>query len=192
MKKNLFLLLAFTMLLVMVTKSTFGYFSDSEASTGSRFTAWEIATVTLLNDGFEVDPWDSNWDDNGTTNWGRKAYPHSGSYAAECKKNTNGYLTSDSLDASEATSITVSFWFQPDGLDTGDILVQLYNGSTYDTLYDLIEYPTFQDKEWCYFSEEITDSQYFNSDFRLRFDGSALVDSKETGHIDDVLITMEQ
>jgi len=175
----------------MFSQGTSGYFSDTETSAGNSMTAWVDTAVILLNDGFEGDPWDANWDDNGATGWSRDSKKsHSGGYSVICEKDSNGYLTSDDLDASGATSITVSFWFSPHSAEAGDMLVQLYNGSTYVSWGDLIDYPTSQNNSWCYFSEEITDSQYFNTDFRLRFDGSALLDKNESYHIDDVLITM--
>ena len=96
------------------------------------------------------------------------------------------------LNASETISITVSFWFNTKSLEAGDIIVQVYNGSTYNTWYDITDYPTYQNNAWCEFSENITDPQYFNSDFRLRFDGSGLVEKNEECNIDDVLITIDE
>jgi len=193
MKKFLFLLLAFLLILGVISNGTSGYFTDSEASAGNSFTAWIVTAITLLEDGFEGEPWDANWDGNGTTNWVRNTgKKHSGHYAAKCAQDNNGYLTSDDLDASTAVSINISFWFRPYKVEAGDMLVQLYNGSTYDTWCDLIDYPTWQDSTWCYFSEQIAGSQYFISDFRLRFDGSGLAEKLEDYNIDDVLITADQ
>lgn len=176
-----------------IGSTTGAYFIDAETSVDNELiiaTSW--GPTTLLDDGFEGEPRDTNWDNNGTTNWIRTdIFPHSGLYSASCNRFFNGYLTSDDLNASGAVSITVSFWFLPWDTEAGDMLVQLYNGSTYNTLYDLAGYPTWQNKSWCYFSEKITDSQYFNSNFRLRFDSSGLVDTIEKHGIDDVLITME-
>ena len=192
MKRGLFLLLILTLVLTVTTRGTSAYFSDTEVSAGNILTAWANTTVTLLDDSFEGDPWDANWDDNGTTDWKLKGTEkYSGVYSAKTKKNENGYLTSDDLNASEAVSITVTFWFRPEDIEAGDILVQLYNGSTYNTLYDLVDYSTFENNVWCHFSEEITDSQYFNSGFRLSFDSSGLTESGETCYIDNVLLTME-
>lgn len=68
------------------------------------------------------------------------------------------------------------------------MLVQIYNGSTYNTWYDIVNYPTFQNNTWCYFSQDIADSQYFKSNFRLRFNGSGLTAANKTFDLDDVLI----
>ena len=187
MKLILLLLVILTLMMGMISTNTAAYFSDTEISTNNRLTAAEQVKVTLLNDGFETG-W-TYWDGNGATNWLRsKNTGHSGSYSAECKKNNNGYLTSDNLDASTATTIKVSFWFKPKALAAGDMLVQIYNGSTYNTWYDLVNYPTFRNNTWCYFSENITNPQYFTSNFRLRFNGSALTDASKLFDLDDVLI----
>jgi len=85
----------------------------------------------------------------------------------------------------------VSFWFRTKSIEAGDVIVQVYNGSTYNTLYDLTDYPTYVNNSWCQFSEEITDPQYFTTNFRIRFDSSALLDKNEHGKIDDVLLKME-
>jgi len=188
-KKVLFLLVVFVIVSGLILKGTFGYFSDDETSAGSTFSAWQIVTVTLLNDGFEGDPWDDKWDANGTIDWVQTSGEyHSGSYSALFHKDDTS-LTSDDLDASRAASITVSFWFRPHDLQAGSMFVQLYDGTTYDSWYNLMDYPGTQKDTWCYFSEDVTDSQYFRSDFRLRFDGSGL---GKDFWLDDVLITIEQ
>lgn len=174
--------------------TTGAYFTDTEESTDNALVIATGTTTTLLDDGFEGEPWDANWDGNGTTDWIRTSYyEHSGAYCARSDEDYNGYLTSDNLNASAAQSITVSFWFRPRSVESGDLIVRLYDGSTYDNWWDLRDYPTFQDSTWCYFSEQITDSQYFISNFRIRFDSSAMGGFFvwESYRIDDVLITME-
>ena len=140
----------------------------------------------LLDDGFEDLQWDINWDDNGATDWTQNSSTiHGGLYSAG-HASGNTYLTSDNLDASDATSITVSFWFYIKDLNKGPLYVQIYNGSDYINLYDdLTTYPGVTKTTWYQFSETITDSQYFISGFRIRFDGSTLTTD---AFIDDVLI----
>ena len=149
---------------------------------------------TLLNDGFEGAPWDTNWDGNGTTTWAQdSSKPNSGTYDANISNNsTPGYLTSDDLDTFAAENITVSFWFNTKNIEAGDCVLQIYNGSAWTIWYDLLDYPTYTNNTWSQFSEVITDSQYFISDFRIRFDSSVLGDSTEQANIDDVLIAINQ
>jgi len=193
MRKTIFLLLVCLVLLNVIVDNTSAYFSDTETSSGNVLTAWVDPAITLLNDGFEGEPWDVNWDDNGTTVWvSGSSKPHDGSYYAEItNKGTPGYLTSDDMDSATADYINVSFWFKTKSVETGDIVIQLYNGTTYDTWYDLTDYPTYVNNTWCQFNEVITDPQYLISGFRLRFDATALGDSTEAANIDDVLVTME-
>ncbi|MBI4188751.1 MAG: hypothetical protein HY529_06060 [Chloroflexi bacterium] len=189
MKLILLLLATVIIMLGIIGTSSAAYFSDSEISNNNHLTAAEQVTVTLIGDGFEGNPWTTNWDGNGATNWLQKLNDgHTGTYAAECKKGNNGSFTSDSLNASTATMIKVSFWFKPTSLAAGDMLVQIYNGSTYNTWYDLVNYPTFRDNTWSYFSENITDPQYFKGTFRLRLNGSALKATGKLFDLDDVLI----
>ncbi|MFC1899216.1 fibronectin type III domain-containing protein, partial [Chloroflexota bacterium] len=150
---------------------------------------------TLLDDGFEGTPWDDNWDGNGTTTWVQdSSKPNSGTYYAHLDNSgTPGYLTSDDLDTFVAESITVSFWFNTKAIEAGDCVLQTYNGSTWNTWYDLTSYPTYVNNVWCQFSEVTTDSQYFVSNFRVRFDSLVLgSDGNEQTNIDDVLIAINQ
>lgn len=190
MKRILFTLMAFAMFLALISKGTFGYYSDAETASTNTFTAWVAAPITLLEDSFEGTPWDANWDDNGATTWSQKNQARTGSYSAQCTKNTRGNFTSDNLDASGAASITVSFWFKPTSLEAGDMLVQLYNGTSYVTWYDVTAYSTYSNGQWSYFTETITDSQYFVSNFRLRFNGSALADGNDNFLVDDAVVTV--
>ncbi|MFC1860190.1 hypothetical protein ACFLYC_01280, partial [Chloroflexota bacterium] len=141
--------------------------------------------VILINDGFEGSPWYTNWDGNGTTDWTQGTTEvHSGTYSADHASGQT-YLTSDDMDTSDANSITVSFWFYLKDLNKGPLSVLQYNGSAYNNWYDLVTYPGVVKNTWIQFSQTITDSQYFKSNFRVRFDGSTLTTN---AYIDDVLI----
>ncbi|MFC2004634.1 fibronectin type III domain-containing protein, partial [Chloroflexota bacterium] len=142
---------------------------------------------TVLSDGFESGTF-ANWDGNGATDWTAANYnSYIGSWAAR-HNSGNTYLTTDDLDTSSADNITISFWFQVGSLTKGPTYVQIYNGTSYNTLHDLFVYPGVVATSTYYqYSENISDSQYFRSDFRLRFDGSS---STTDVYIDEVLITM--
>ena len=192
MKNRKKLLIILMVILAMMSLATYtgvttSLFVDEEQSTDDALGfRWGLTT---LDDGFEGTPWNANWDENGTTSWGQSdALAHTGSYSAMSDKDTDGYLTSDDLDASSSANITVHFWFYPNILDLGDVVVESYNGSAYNTLYDLTNYPTYSEGSWCEFSELITDSQYFIAGFRIRFNSSALNDKDEIIYIDDVLV----
>ena len=88
-----------------------------------------------------------------------------------------------------AENINISFWFYIKDLSKGPLNVQIYNGTAYNTWYDLTSYPGAVKNTWIQFSQTITDMQYFISDFQIRFDGSA---ETTNSYIDDVLITINQ
>ena len=146
--------------------------------------------LTLLSDGFEGSPWDTNWDDNGATTWTQRTNQfHSGLYSARGRFNAPGDLTSDDLDASSAVdNIYVEFWFRPRNLDPGGAVVEIYNGSTWDALFDL---SNGTNNTWNFYSSNITGSQYFISNFKIRFNGSALA-GNDVIFIDDILIKTNQ
>ena len=180
------------LLLGCISKITGAYFNDGESSTNNALTISSSWDIVLLSDGFETTPWDALWDGNGTTTWTQKTLPYTGSYSVESVKTSGGFLTTDDLDASGAISITVSFWFKTKKLIAGDIMVQLFDGTSYNNIYDIISYPTHVSGAWCYFSEVITDPSYFVSNFRLRLDSSALAGGASQFLVDDVTITKAQ
>jgi len=193
-RKWLIILLAIivaTMSTATYTGVTTSLFTDDEQSTDDALSIrWGL---TLLDDGFEGTPWDANWNENGTTNWQQDSLQfQTGTYSARGRETESGYLTSDDLDAASSISITVYFWFRPSTIETGDIFFQSFNGSTWNTLYDLTSYPSYVNNEWCEFSETITDSQYFFSGFRIRFNNTGMADGDDAVWIDDVLIKTNQ
>ncbi len=187
----LLLVIVTMMSLATYTGATRSVFLDDEQSTED--TLLLFVPQVVLDDGFEGDPWDDNWN-LGTTTWIQdSAKPHTGTYNARISNaQLPGYLTSDDLDSAGASIIYVSFWFNLKSLEADDCELQIYNGSTWATWYDLLDYPTYVNNTWCQFSEVITDSQYFISDFRIMFDSSLLGDSTEEANIDDVLIAINQ
>jgi len=91
--------------------------------------------ITHLDDDFEGTPFDANWDSNGTTTWQLdNNIFHSGLNSVKVKNKTAGSLTSDDLDATSAfDNILVEFWFYPKEVVSGDVIVEIYNGSAYNT-----------------------------------------------------------
>ena len=171
------------MLIVVNAGITTSYFTDAEQSTDDTLNMW---SGILLSDGFEGTPWDANWHGNSTTtDWQPGAGYGGSTYSAE-HASGDTYLTSDNLDTSDATSITVSFWFKIKALNKGPLNVQIYNGGwiTWDG-YDLVSLAGGVKNTWIPFSQTITNSQYFIPNFSIRFDGSTLTTN---AFIDDVLI----
>jgi hypothetical protein len=148
------------------------------------------ATVELLNDGFErpVEILFELWDGNGITDWSyNPSIRHSGLRAARATNNNEGYLTSDSLNTSDANSIVVDFWFYKDKTSDTGFTLYYFNGTAYNLIAELDSLGA--DNVWLHYTQTITDAQYFTSDFRLRFE--ATLGPSESVEVDDVLITKE-
>jgi len=178
----LILVIVSVMLIVVNTGITTSYFTDGEQSTDDTLNImWG-----LLNDGFEGTPWDFYWD-QGTTDWQPGAGYGGSTYSAEHASGDTS-LTSDDIDTSGASTITVSFWFKIKALNKGSLYIQRYNATSYDNWFDLVSYASGAKNTWLYFSETITDPpdpQSCIPPFSINFDGSALTTD---AFIDDVLI----
>jgi peptidoglycan/xylan/chitin deacetylase (PgdA/CDA1 family) len=144
--------------------------------------------VVLLDDGFEGTVWDANWNDNGVTAWTQDStQKHSGSYSALAENNKEGYLTSDDLDAGDAVTIYVDFWFRKKNTEPNDFTLSYYNGTSYVDVAELDGLGAHN--LWLHYTDVITDSNYFDPNFGIRFD--ATLAGGENAWVDDVLITKE-
>jgi len=149
--------------------------SGSECATTS-------GSAALIDDDFEgtLANWSTDWDLVTT-------YYVSSSHSVECSSEDNDLISID-LDTSGASSISITFKYRVDGIDNNDnIVVQYYNGTDYITIDEIGD---DAEDTWLTYSDTITDSQYFKSNFRLKIEGTA-IDPAEYLWIDDVLITME-
>jgi hypothetical protein len=146
--------------------------------------------TTLLTDGFETDF--NKWTDGGTTDWDRAtAQKRTGSYSGHAGSADND-LTSDNLNSSGKSSMTIDFYFRDDDIDDADdIFLQLYNGSTYNNWYEL---GNSGEDAWQHATITLNNSggeaAYFISNFRIRFEGTS-IDSGENLWIDDVVVTVQ-
>jgi len=139
--------------------------------------------IVLLDDGFEGGTWDANWTN---VNWLKDTgvYAH-GSTSA--KGDVTGTLTCIDLDAGDATAIHIDFWFRKKGTEDTDFTLFYYNGTDYINVAELNILGG--DSEWLHYTDTITDSQYFVSDFRIRLD--AALGGGEDVWVDDVAVTKE-
>ena len=152
---------------------------------GTYTTPSDLGNTILLEDGFEGSPWDVNWNDL-SSNWNSdNSVVNSGSYSAYASNGNEGYFTSDNLNANGASAINLEFWFRKDDTEANDFTLFYYNGSNYNLIDELDN--DGGDDIWLHFTTEITDSQYFVSNFRVRFD--ATLGNNENVWVDDVLIT---
>jgi uncharacterized repeat protein (TIGR02543 family) len=146
------------------------------------------AQFNLLDDGFERPNTFELWDTNGITDWTTSpSIFHNGLRSARASNNSEGYLTSDSLDASSAVPTVVDFWFRKTATTGTGFTLYYYNGSSYNQIAELDGLGG--DDTWLHYTQTITDTQYFVSDFRISFD--ATLDGGQFAYVDDVVIYKE-
>jgi len=171
-------------------KGTHSNFPAQQAGPDSicdTLTEENTSNSTLLDDGFEAADWDANWDDI-SHDWREDNSPvYSGSASAWATNGDEGYFTCDNLDASDANAIYVDFWFRKDDTESTDFTLYYYDGSNYDLIDELDD--NGSDDTWLHYTEKVTDSQYFVSNFRIRFD--AALSWGQNVWVDDVLIKKE-
>ena len=147
--------------------------------------------IVLLDDGFEGGPndWDANWTGGGGSGWQEdtSTYAH-GSASAHAEQNYDGDFNCIALDTNYATAIHIDFWCMKDDTETtDDFRLFYYNGTSYVDVCDLDTLGG--DDEWLHFTDTITDSNYFVSDFRIRF--ACTLETGENVWVDDVVVTKE-
>ncbi|GAH54890.1 unnamed protein product, partial [marine sediment metagenome] len=108
--------------------------------------------------------------------------------SATVPKNQSGDFTCVDLDASDAIAIHIDFWCMKDDTEeAGDFALSYYNGTSYNNVCDLDLLG--DDDEWLHYTDEITDSNYFNANFKIQF--NATLGNNENVWVDDIFITKE-
>jgi len=143
--------------------------------------------IILLQDGFEGEVWDANWDS--PHNWLKDTTNYAtGTASAWANRDNNGYFTCGDLDTSDATVIHIRFWFMKSNTDAAkDLFLYYHNGTNYNLIADLDTLGG--DDVWLHYANTITDSNYFVPNFRIRFE--ATPETRENVWIDDILVTKE-
>ena len=120
----------------------------------------------------DAESFEGSWPPSGWSEWGawnkRSNERYHGYYSAAFDGGSSGYLTTPNLDCSDAEAIYVDFWYRDGGSEAGEFLLQYYDGHGWNTIYDLGA--TWNEGEWLHYHEEVTNSQYFNSNFRIRWE----------------------
>jgi hypothetical protein len=131
------------------------------------------------DDGFDYEP--SNWLQD-------QKYEYNGVASASANGSDDGDFISNPVDASDATELTVDFWFRKKGIDAGDdSFLYYFNGTDYVYIADMDSFGP--DGVWIHITETLTDSQYFVPDFRVKV--NATPGSNEYVWIDAVTITKQ-
>ena len=128
----------------------------------------------------------AKWTDGGATLWDiSTVQEHAGVQSVETVNGQGeGDIFTDDIDTANATLINVSFWFRDDDLDANDIDFYFFDGTAYDAVIDAFEEGT--EDTWQYVEFTTTDSQYFISNFRVRF--NSVLGTGEAFWLDDFLV----
>jgi hypothetical protein len=110
-----------------------------------------------------------------------------GSYSADFDYYGSGYLYSPIMDCSNANSISIDFYTYDDGADDGEYYLDFYDGSNWNEITRL---DNVGEDSWYHYTTMITDSQYFKSNFQIRWRVGYL-DYNEHVYIDLVTITKQ-
>jgi len=151
----------------------------------------------INNQGFEGSWPPSDWSESPAgSNWnmeGDRVY--SGSYSADFdgasgSGGASGNLLSPSLNCSgsNVTAIYVKFWAYEDNADDGEYYLDYYDGTAWDQITRL---DNFGSDVWTQYSQKITDSQYFKSNFQIRWRVVGL-NNNEHVYVDVVNVTVER
>ena len=125
--------------------------------------------VTLINSESFEGAWPpSGW--GATGNWAKESnYAYDGTFSADFDGGggASGYLTSPGMNCSGTDAIYIDFWWNDRALDNNDFMLEYYNGSTWNTHQDLNQ--LMSGNGWHHYTETLTDSQYFVSNFQIRW-----------------------
>ena len=185
--------------------------SSPDKGTHSNFTAQQYGpdsindTLTEENTGgstnttlISAESFEGTWPPtgwSGTDRWNKENdQAYDGTYSADYDgrgSGSSGELDSPILNCSDANAIYVDFWYRVDmhsTTESDDFLLQYYNGSNWNTIYDLGF--TTQQNQWIHYQEKVSDSQYLISNFQVRW-AAVTINNGEHVYVDYVTIEKE-
>ncbi len=162
------------------------YLTDRSASVTSQLAALIPPPGTvLLDDDFGGSVWDANWISGHS--WVSDASEYYNNLpSAKAPAQSGGIFECNDLDTSDANAVYVKFFIMKDDTETvEDIILSYYNGTSYVDVCDLDLLGA--DDVWLVFNDKITDSNFFVTNFGIRF--NATPENNENVWVDDVIIT---
>lgn len=125
-----------------------------------RQLGWEVD----FDEDFEVNM--NNWR---PTNWTRAVTQVSlGAYAINSTSSTSGNLTTNDIDLSRMEEAYLTFWLYKSGIESNDIGLYFWNGTSYDFIMSLDVYGDAWDGDWLHYPNLPIDlSTYAIEDFRI-------------------------
>jgi uncharacterized protein (UPF0333 family) len=161
------------------------YDTLTEQNTGSS----GFSNVTLINgESFEDDWLPSGWTETWGSNWAKESdEQYHGTYSADFDGSGSGNLETPTLDCSDADAIYVDFYYRDGGCEVNEFRIYYYDGNSWNKMLEL---GTGTENQWHHYQHKIIDSQYFKSNFKLRFYASMNYHN-DHGYIDFVTVKKE-
>jgi len=178
-------------------KGSHSNFDNEKAKDSSYDTLTEennagTTTTTLINQ----ESFEGTWPPTGwsvTGNWNKESdQAYHGTYSADFDGTggggTSGNLITPTMDCSGINSIYVDFYTRDDGSDDGEYYLDFYNGATWIQITRL---DNVGEGSWYHYTNTVTDSQYFKSNFQIRWRVISL-DNNEHVYVDLVTVTKQK
>ena len=152
----------------------------------------------LSNESFEGSFPPFGWSTDDSTTWCKSnVNPYVGTYSMRCNGSAAAgasYIRTPYCNLYDDEHCFFSFKVYNSGADTGEFIMQLYDGTDWDTVLDLGNY--YPSAGWNYYRYDMyprfTNEQYFHDNFALRFYESSL-DAGEYVYVDDfTLLTNDE
>jgi uncharacterized protein (UPF0333 family) len=175
---------------IVVVASSFSRYTCTLTWNSTLYTSIGAVNRTLISqESFEGSWLPSGWTESPWSNWNKESdRAYSGTYSADFDGSGSGDLTTCDLNCLDATAIYVDFWYRDESCETGEFVLQYYDGTTWDTIADLGS--TTSENQWLHYQQKITDSQYFKSTFKIRW-SSVGIDLNEHAYVDYVTVKAE-
>ena len=177
---------------IIVVASSFSRYTITLEWNSTMYSLTSTTNVTLIDhESFEGSWPPSEWTETGR--WNKESdRAYDGTYSADFdghRRGRSGNLTTFDLNCYGANSIYVDFWYRDEGCDNNEFLLQYYDGAGWDTIADLGA--TAPENQWLHYQQEITDSQYFKSNFRIRWCANDIA-RHEHAYVDYVTVTVNK
>jgi hypothetical protein len=179
---------------LVVVASSFNRYAYTLTWNSTMYPSTGATNITLIDhESFEGTWPPLEWTE--TEAWNRNgAQQYYGTYSAGfdgSDRRGSGDLTTFDLNCYSANAIYVDFWYRDEGCEPGEFLLRYSNdgGNTWTNAADLGS--TTLENQWLHYQQTITDSQYFKSNFKIRW-SAVSIDSGEHAYVDYVTVTVNK
>ena len=146
-----------------------------------------LSNVTLI----DSESFEGTWQPSGwsyESPWNKESNrKYQGTYSADFDGPGSGNLNTPVLDCSNAKAIYIDFWFYDEGCRDNGFRLYYHDASGW---VQIVQLGAYTENQWIHYQHKITDSNYFVSNFQVRFRTSSLLDNQHA-YIDLVTVKKE-